>query len=660
MQVAAEWRAAAAPLDTAPVSMGTIAGDVAAEGDRAATLSGQIDDVAAQISALRAAVAAANGNVSGDAENATALQEQLDTAAKRLRNLQSQLKAPRRASPSSTRPPRARRRSTPPPGRPALRRRHRRGGHGGDDEGEDEHDDTERILPAIAGTCPLRGRDARRADRSREPPTTGASRSSPRPPEPGCSSGRRPRSTPSPSPASPRLQAADDRAVVAGRQPYLDAVAATRAATTRSRPRWSGPTARPGPRRPVVGTSGDVAAYQAPLDELAALVAEVQGSAAALPARIKLPSVSMHGAVAVGRVGRRPAVHDDDHPRVGPLTATRRDDRTGRRRDVATRTRRGPRCRRGVRRRGRWDRSSGSSSGSPAADDAGGRRAAAAAWAEVRAEFDAVDRSLSRFRDDSELTALNGRPARGRGRGLVAAAGDDGGHRPCGTDDRRPVRRLRPRHARADRRARAPLSPLTTPCTSPPAAPSSGRASVRAPAVPVDTGGIGKGLALRWAAARAVSTSRRRRDSSSTRAATSSSRVERRSAAGGSASRTRLRARTRGRTARGRPPRRGRHRDVLGPRPALDRRARAARPPPGRPATGEPARTGLIAVTVAAADPAWAEVWSKALFLAGRAAIGEEARPRGLAAWWVDDSGRLGMTPEARVRSLWVAEARVG
>ena len=36
------------------------------------------------------------------------------------------------------------------------------------------------------------------------------------------------------------------------------------------------------------------------------------------------------------------------------------------------------------------------------------------------------------------------------------------------------------------------------------------------------------------------------------------------------------------------------------------------------PRTGEPARTGLIAVTVAAADPAWAEVWSKALFLAGR------------------------------------------
>jgi len=78
------------------------------------------------------------------------------------------------------------------------------------------------------------------------------------------------------------------------------------------------------------------------------------------------------------------------------------------------------------------------------------------------------------------------------------------------------------------------------------------------------------------------------------------------------------------------------------------------------PGTGEPARTGLVAVTVAGTDPAWSEVWSKALFLAGRGAIGDEARSRGLAAWWVDDAGRLGMTPEARIRSVWVAENRLG
>ena len=47
------------------------------------------------------------------------------------------------------------------------------------------------------------------------------------------------------------------------------------------------------------------------------------------------------------------------------------------------------------------------------------------------------------------------------------------------------------------------------------------------------------------------------------------------------------------------------------------------------PQTREPARTGLLAVTVTCADPAWAEVWTKALFLAGRAGIPDEARARG-------------------------------
>jgi len=63
---------------------------------------------------------------------------------------------------------------------------------------------------------------------------------------------------------------------------------------------------------------------------------------------------------------------------------------------------------------------------------------------------------------------------------------------------------------------------------------------------------------------------------------------------------------------------------------------------------------------VAAPDPAWAEVWTKALFLAGRRAIADEARAMDLAAWWVAEDGRLGMTPAARERSVWVAEARLG
>ncbi len=71
------------------------------------------------------------------------------------------------------------------------------------------------------------------------------------------------------------------------------------------------------------------------------------------------------------------------------------------------------------------------------------------------------------------------------------------------------------------------------------------------------------------------------------------------------------------------------------------------------PRTGNPAATGVVAVTVASLDAAWAEVWTKALFLAGRPFIGEEARSRGLAAWWVEDDGSLHMTPAARALTTW-------
>ncbi len=76
------------------------------------------------------------------------------------------------------------------------------------------------------------------------------------------------------------------------------------------------------------------------------------------------------------------------------------------------------------------------------------------------------------------------------------------------------------------------------------------------------------------------------------------------------------------------------------------------------PSTGEPGGAGLLAVTVAASDPAWAEVWSKALFLAGRSAIAAEARRRGLAAWWVADDGSIEMTPAARLMTVWSAADR--
>jgi FAD:protein FMN transferase len=73
------------------------------------------------------------------------------------------------------------------------------------------------------------------------------------------------------------------------------------------------------------------------------------------------------------------------------------------------------------------------------------------------------------------------------------------------------------------------------------------------------------------------------------------------------------------------------------------------------PRTGEPGGAGLLAVTVAGPDPAWAEVWSKTLFLEGASGIAARARRLGLAAWWILDDGALEMTPAARVQTAWLA-----
>lgn len=71
------------------------------------------------------------------------------------------------------------------------------------------------------------------------------------------------------------------------------------------------------------------------------------------------------------------------------------------------------------------------------------------------------------------------------------------------------------------------------------------------------------------------------------------------------------------------------------------------------PRTGEPGGEGLLCVTVAGPDPAWAEVWSKTLFLEGARGVGPAARRHGLAAWWVTETGDLGMTPAARLQTVW-------
>ena len=57
------------------------------------------------------------------------------------------------------------------------------------------------------------------------------------------------------------------------------------------------------------------------------------------------------------------------------------------------------------------------------------------------------------------------------------------------------------------------------------------------------------------------------------------------------------------------------------------------------PRTGQPGGEGLLSVTVVGSDPAWSEVWSKALFLAGEEGIAGLAEQRKVAALWVPTNG---------------------
>lgn len=70
------------------------------------------------------------------------------------------------------------------------------------------------------------------------------------------------------------------------------------------------------------------------------------------------------------------------------------------------------------------------------------------------------------------------------------------------------------------------------------------------------------------------------------------------------------------------------------------------------PRSGRPGGEGLWAVTVVTNDPAHAEVWSKVLFLTGRSGIADAAERRRLAALWVEEDGAVrtstAMTPHLR------------
>lgn len=69
------------------------------------------------------------------------------------------------------------------------------------------------------------------------------------------------------------------------------------------------------------------------------------------------------------------------------------------------------------------------------------------------------------------------------------------------------------------------------------------------------------------------------------------------------------------------------------------------------PRTGRPGKTGLLAVTVVADDPAWAEVRSKALFLTGARHISGAAA--GHKAFWVAEDGSIGCSKELSHHLIW-------
>jgi thiamine biosynthesis lipoprotein len=73
------------------------------------------------------------------------------------------------------------------------------------------------------------------------------------------------------------------------------------------------------------------------------------------------------------------------------------------------------------------------------------------------------------------------------------------------------------------------------------------------------------------------------------------------------------------------------------------------------PRTGESGGDGLLSVSVVHPDPARAEVWSKSLFLCGASGIAAAAADHSLAALWVCADGTLGISDAAEPFVLWAA-----
>ena len=302
---------------------------------------------------------------------------------------------------------------------------------------------------------------------------------------------------------------------------------------------------------------------------------------------------------------------------------------------------------------------------------------AAAAWAAVSAAFEDLEQTLSRFRPTSDLVTLNGRagdpacsPVHGRLYAAVAAA-ERAWRRTGGLFDPRilgDLERLGYRGSESSARAGTPDDAAAGRAASF----AAGRWLLREPrrralaiAAPIDLGGIGKGLALRWgldALLAALPEIAAEAGAEGVGAVPAGVLLE----AGGDL------------VTRGAAPQAGPW--LVGiEMPGTDDEVAVIAVDDGAvctssiavhawttadgravhhlvdPRTGEPGGAGLLSVTVAGPDPAWAEVWSKTLFLECANRIGGRARSLGLAAWWIRDDGILEMTPAARPRTAWLA-----
>ncbi len=95
------------------------------------------------------------------------------------------------------------------------------------------------------------------------------------------------------------LQASSDAELIARRQPYVDAVSQARVANDALEAAIYKADSESRALAGFYAAAGDeVAAYEARLELLATLVADVQGSAASLPTRISLPKVTVRAPVA--------------------------------------------------------------------------------------------------------------------------------------------------------------------------------------------------------------------------------------------------------------------------------------------------------------------------------------------------------------------------